>query len=189
MKGKTITKKQKISGIIITLPFVCAVILLIFGLSTLNDIYLEKSFSINFMAIAILMLVHISILFILERFDKIDLELPKTLLKKVFAILKLLVLIFLMNLLLVMGLRMNLNNWLKNDTKEKIELMVIDKYFSRGKATDCYIIFYSSKGKLTNKVGRKKYKTFSIGETYQASVNEGFFDGYFLTEPMNQINN
>ena len=189
MNGKTFNKRQKISGIILTLPFLIAVIFLIFGLFTLDDIYLEKGFSINFIAIAALIFVHISTIIILIRFDKIDLELPKTLLKKVFSILGLLVLAFLSNLLLEMGLRMNLNNWLKNDNVEKIELIVIDKYISHGKATDCYIIFNSSKGKLKNKVGGKKYKAFSIGEIYQASVNEGYFDGYFLTEPMNRISN
>lgn len=187
MNGNTI--RQKISGIIITIPFLCAVALLIIGLFTLGDKYLEKSFRINFIAIAIFMFVHISTILILKKFDKIEIELPKTLLKKVFSILGLLVLIFLSNLLLEMGLRMNLNNWLKNDSEGKIELIVIDKYVSHGKATDFYIIFNSNKGKLKNKVGRKKYNAFSIGEIYQASVKEGYFDGYFLTEPMNRVYN
>lgn len=189
MNGKTLTKRQKQSGIIITIPFLLAVTLLIIGLFSLDDKYLEKSFSINFIAIAIFMLVHISVILILKRFDKIDIELPKTLLKKVFSILGLLVLCFLSNLLLEMGLRMNLNNWLKNDSIEKIELVVIDKYVSHGKSTDYYVIFNSSNGKLKNKVRRRIYNDFSIGEKYQASVNEGYFDGYFLTEPMNRINN
>ena len=30
--------------------------------------------------------------------------------------------------------------------------------------------------------------SFSIGEKYKVSVNKGFFEGYFLTEPMNKIN-
>ena len=189
MNGSTLTKRQKFSGIIITIPFLCAVTLLIIGLFTLDDKYLEKGFSINFIAIAIFMLVHISTILILERFDKIDIELPKSLLKKVFSIFGLLILIFLSNLLLEMGLRMNLNNWLKNENVEKIELIVIDKYVSHSKTTDYYIIFNSSNGKLKNKVGGKKYKAFSIGEIYQASVKEGYFDGYFLTEPLNRINN
>jgi hypothetical protein len=189
MNGKTLTKRQKFSGIIITIPFLCAVTLLIIGLFTLDDKYLQNNFSISFIAIAIFMLVHISTILILKRFDKIDIELPKTLLKKVFSILGLLVLFFLSNLLLEMGLRMNLNNWLKKDNVEKIELIVIDKKVSQGRATDYYIIFNSSNGKLKNKVGGKKYRTFSIGEKYQASVKEGYFDGYFLIEPMNRISN
>ncbi len=185
MNGKTLTKRQKFSGIIITIPFLCAVTLMIISLFTLDDKYLEKSFRINFIVIAIFMLVHIGTILILNRFDKIEIELPKTLLKRAFSILGILALIFLSNILLEMGLRTNLNNWLKNDNTEKIELIVIDKYISHSRATDFYIIFNSSNGKLKNKVGRKKYGTFSIGEKYQASVNEGYFDGYFITEPMN----
>lgn len=189
MNSKTLNKRQNFFGIIITIPFLCAVTLLIIGLFTLDDKYLEKGFNINFIAIAIFMVIHISTILILERFDKIKIELPKSLLKKVFSIFVLLLLIFLSNLLLEMGLRMNLNNWLKNDNVEKIELIVIDKYVSHGKATDYYIIFNSSKGKLKNKVRGKKYEAFSIGEIYQASVKDGYFDGYFLTEPLNKINN
>lgn len=187
MNGKALTKRQKFSGIIITIPFLSAVTLLIIGLFTLDDKYLQNNFNISFIAVAIFMIVHISTIFILKRFDKIDIELPKPLLKKVFSIFGLLVLFFLSNLLLEMGLRMNLNNWLKKDNVEKIELIVIDKKVSRGKATDYYIIFNSSNGKLKNKVGGKKYRAFSIGEKYQASVKEGYFDGYFLIEPMNRI--
>jgi hypothetical protein len=185
MNGKTLTKRQKNSGIIITIPFLCAVTLMIISLFTMDDKYLEKGFRINFIVITIFILVHISTILILNKFGKIEIGLPKTLLKRIFSILGLLALIFLSNILLEMGLRTNLNNWLKNDNTEKIELTVIDKYISSSRATDFYIIFNSSNGKLKNKVGRKKYETFSIGEKYQASVNEGYFDGYFLTEPMN----
>ena len=188
MNGKIVTKRPMFCGIIMTMPFLCAVILMIIGLFTLDDIYLQKSFTINFIAVAILMLVHISAIFVLKKFGKLEVELPKSLLKKAFSILGLLLLLFFSNLLLEMGLRMNLNNWLKNDNVEKIELLVIDKYVSHGKATDYYIVFNSSNGKLKNKVGRKKFKAFSIGEVYQASVNEDYFDGYFLTEPMSRIN-
>jgi hypothetical protein len=188
MNGKTITKRQKFSAIIITLPFLSAVIFLIIGLFTLDDIFLEKGFSINLKAITTLAFFHIVSIIILIRIDKIDIDLPKSLLKKAFSVLGLFILIFLSNFLLEMGLRMNLNYWLKSNNVESIELIVIDKNISHGKATDYYIIFNSSYGKLKNKVRRKNFESFSIGEKYKASVNEGFFEGYFLIEPMNRIN-
>lgn len=87
-----------------------------------------------------------------------------------------------------MGLRMNLNYWLKDKTVEIIELQVIDKNISYEKATDYYIVFNSNYGRLKNKVSRRNYKSFLIGEKYKASVNKGFIEGYFLTEPFNKIN-
>ena len=83
---------------------------------------------------------------------------------------------------------MNFNYWLKSSTVEKIELIVVDKNVSHGKSTDYYIIFNSKNGKFHNKVRRKNFDSFSIGEIFQASVNEGFFQGYFLTEPLRKIN-
>lgn len=189
MNGKNFTKTQKISAIIITLPFLCAIIFLIIGLFTLDNIFLEEKFSINFIAIATLSFIHLSSILILNKFNKTEIDIPKSLMKKIFSIFGYVLLLFLSNLLLEMGLRMNLNYWLKSDNVESIDLIVIDKYVSRGKATDYYVIFNSSNGKLKNKVKRKKFEDFSIGEKYHANVNEGYFDGYFLTEPMNRIQN
>ena len=187
MKGKTLTKKQNISAIIITLPFLLAIFFLIIGLFTLDDIFLEKGFSLNFKAIVTLSLIHFSFILILKKLGKIEIDLPKILWKKIVAFIGYSLLLFLSNFLLEMGLRMNFNYWLKKDRVEKIELIVIDKNVSHGKATDYYIIFNSNKGKLKNKVRRRKYEVYSIGEIYQAEVNEGYFDGYFLTEPMKLI--
>lgn len=187
MKGKTATRRQKVSVIILTLPFLCAVTLLIIGLLTLDEIYLDKGFSVNFTAITLLSITHIISIIILIRLDKIEIDLPISKFKKAFSIIGLVILTFLFSLLLEMGLRMNLNYWLKDNTVEKIELIVIDKNISHGKATDYYIIFDSNYGRLKNKVRRRKYESFSIGEKYKATVNKGFFEGYFLTEPFNKI--
>jgi hypothetical protein len=187
MKGKTATRRQKVSGIILTLPFLFAVTLLIIGLFTLDDIYLDKGFSVNFTAITTLAITHIISIIILKRLDKIDIDLPISKLKKAFSIIGLVILSFLFSFLLEMGLRMNLNYWFKSSSIEKIELIVIDKNISHGKATDYYVIFNSNYGQLKNKVKRRNYESFSIGEKYKASVNKGFFEGYFLTEPMNKI--
>ena len=43
-----------------------------------------------------------------------------------------------------MGSRMNLNYWLKDNAVEQMELMVIDKYISKGKSTAYYIVFDSN---------------------------------------------
>jgi len=188
MKGKTITKKQEVTGIILALPFLCAVTLLIIGLFTLNDIYLDKGFTVNFTAITLLSITQIVSIIILIRLDKIDLNLPISKIKKVFSIIGLVIMSVLFSFLLEMGLRMNLNYWLKGNTVEKIELVVIDKNISHGKATDYYIVFNSNYGRLKNKVSRRNYKSFLIGEKYKASVNKGFIEGYFLTEPFNKIN-
>ena len=186
MNNKTTSKKQIFSAIIITLPFLLAVVLLIIGLYTLDDIFLEKNFSLNFKAITILSVIHIVSIIILKRYDKIiiDINLPKAFLKNVLTVFVLFILVILSNFLLEMGLQKNLNYWLKRDTVENIKLIVIDKNISHGKATDYYVIFNSSNGILKNKVKRKNFESFSIGEKYNASVNKGFFEGYFLTEPM-----
>ncbi|MFD2907411.1 hypothetical protein ACFSX9_01555 [Flavobacterium ardleyense] len=187
MNDKAATRRQKVSGIILTLPFLCAVTLLIIGLFSLDDIYLDKGFSVNFTAITLLSTTHIVSIIILVRLDKIDIDLPVSKFKKAFSIIGFVIMTFIFSFLLDMGLRMNLNYWLKSNTVEKIELIVIDKNISYGKATDYYIVFNSNYGRLKNKIGRRKYGSFSIGETYKASVNSGFFEGFFLTEPMNKI--
>ena len=189
MNNKTTSKKQIFSAIIITLPFLLAVVLLIIGLYTLDDIFLEKNFSLNFKAITILSVIHIVSIIILKRYDKIiiDINLPKAFLKKVLTVFVIFILVILSNFLLEMGLQKNLNYWLKRDTVENIKLIVIDKNISHGKATDYYVIFNSSDGILKNKVKRKNFESFSIGEKYKASVNKGFFEGYFLKKPMNRM--
>jgi hypothetical protein len=189
MNSKNSSKKEIFSTLILTLPFILAVVLLIIGLFTLDDIFLEKDFTLNFKAISILAVLHIVSIIILKRYDKIiiGINLPKSFLKKVITVFVLFILVMLSNFLLEMGLRMNLNYWLKSDNVKNIKLIVIDKNISHGKATDYYVIFNSSDGILKNKVKRKNFESFSIGEKYKASVNKGFFEGYFLKKPMNRM--
>lgn len=188
MKGKTTTRRQKVSGIILALPFICAVTLSLIGLFTLDDIYLEEGFSVNYTGIVILAITHIVSVIILIRLDKIDLDLPISKFKRAFSIFGLVLLTFFFSFLLEIGLRMNFNYWLKGNAVEKMELIVIDKNISHGKSTGYYIVFNSSYGRLKNKVRRRKFESFSIGEKYKASVNKGFIEGYFLTEPLKKIN-
>ena len=79
---------------------------------------------------------------------------------------------------------MNFNSWLRSSKVEMLELSVVDKNISHGKTTDYYIIFDSKEGRFHNKVSPKNYYYFKIGESFQASVNRGFFDGYYLTKPL-----
>lgn len=191
MNAKTRDKKQKIFGIILILPFICGAIFIFIGLGTLNDIFLEKESSINFISTTALALAlfHIISMVILIRLDKIAINLPKPILKKTLAILLFLFMIYSSNFLLELSLRINFNYWLKSNSAERIELVVIDKNVHDGKGTDYYIIFNSKNGRLINKVKRKNYESFSIGEKYTALVMEGFFEGYFLKAPMNRVNN
>lgn len=184
MKGKTVTRKQKISGIIITFPFLLAIILLILGHYTLNDIYLYKDFRISILAITIIAFAHISSVIILLKFDKIEMQLPPSRLKKKLLLIILIIMTFMFSFLLEMGLRMNLNYWLKSSVVENIELVIVEKYISQGRGTDRYIIFNSNEGRFTIRVRLKIYESLSIGEKFKAKVNKGFIEGYFLTEPL-----
>lgn len=83
-----------------------------------------------------------------------------------------------------MALKMNFNSWLRSQKVEMLELTVVDKHISHGKATDYYIIFDSREGRFHNKVSPKNYDSFKIGESFRASVNRGFFDGYYLSKPL-----
>lgn len=189
MKRSSLSKRQNLFGIIGTLPFLTAIIFLLVGLFSLDNISLNPPFSIDVIAGLSFFCIHLSIILILKRLDKIEIHFPKSRLKKLGSIFAYLVILVISNFLLVMGLKMNLNYWLKSNSVEKIELIVIDKSVSHGKATDYYVIFNSQNGKLHNKVSPTNFDTFSIGETFQASVNKGFFQGYFLTEPLKPTNN
>lgn len=79
---------------------------------------------------------------------------------------------------------MNLNFWLRSDKVEKLELVVAGKNISYGKATDYYIIFDSRAGRFHNKVSSSNYDFFTIGQSFQASVKRGFYDGYYLAKPL-----
>lgn len=188
MKRSSLSKRQDLFVIIVILPFLTAVIFLLIGLFTLDDISLDPPFRIDVITVVGFSFIQLSIILILKRLDKIEVYLHKSRLNKLVSVFAYLLLIIISNFLLVMGLKMNLNYWLKDNIVKKIELIVIDKNISHGKTTNYNIIFNSQNGKLNNKVAPKNFESFSIGETFQASVNEGFFQGYFLTEPLRPTN-
>lgn len=184
MKKFTISKGQNLLTIIATLPFLTAVLLLLIGLFSLNDISLDAPFRFNLFAVAVFLIVQLGTLFILTKYGKIEFSFPKTATKKILSIFAHLFLFIMSNFLLVMGLKMNFNSWLRSDKVEILELTVVDKHISHGRATDYHIIFDSREGTFHNKVSPKNYDTFKIGESFQASVNRGFFDGYYLSKPL-----
>jgi heme/copper-type cytochrome/quinol oxidase subunit 2 len=140
--------------------------------------------SFNFLALAVFLLVQLSTVYILMRYRKIEFSFPKSITKKTLSIFAHLFLFIISNFLLVIALKMNFNSWLRSSEVEVLELTVVDKHISHGKATDYYIIFDSKEGRFHNKVSSKKYNSFEIGESFKASVNRGFFDGYYLSKPL-----
>lgn len=185
MKKSSSSRGQSLFALIGTLPFIVAIVFLLIGLFSLDDISLDPPFRFNFVAVLIFSLVHLSIILILNQLEKIEFSFPKPKFNKLASIFAHLILLLISNFLLVLALKMNFNSWLRSDKVEKIELIVVDKNISHGKATDYYIIFDSREGKFHNKVSPKNYDNFRIGESFQASVKRGFFDGYYLSEPLN----
>jgi hypothetical protein len=182
---KSPPKGQGLYTIVGVFPFLSAIILLLIGLFTLDDVALDPPFTINVWAVLILAGLQLVTIIILERLGKIEIKFPnKPRWKKPASISAQLFMLILMNFLFTMGLRMNLNYWFKGGSIQKIELIVIGKDLSHGKATDYYIRFNSPRGALNHKVSRKNFDSFSIGDKYIATVQEGFFEGYFLTEPL-----
>lgn len=165
-------------------PFLTAVLFLLIGLSSLDNISLDAPFRFNVAAVLVLSLFHVCVLIILKILGKIELHFPVTMFKKIVFFFAYLLLMILSNFLLIMALRMNLNFWLRSDKVEKLELVVVGKNISHGRATDYYIIFDSGAGRLHNKVSSSNYDLFTIGQSFQASVKRGFYDGYYLAKPL-----
>jgi hypothetical protein len=184
MKKTYSSKGQSLFTLIGVLPFTVALLFALIGLFTLDDISLDPPFRFNSVAVIIFSLVHLSIILILNRLQKIEFSFPKRRFNKLVSIFAHLILVLISNFVLVITLKMNFNSWLKSNKVEKLELIVVDKNISLGKATDYYIIFDSSEGKFHNKVSQKNYHNFRTGESFQASVKRGYFDGYYLSEPL-----
>jgi len=185
MKKSSLTKKQNLFAIIMVAPFLIAILFLLIGLFTLDNISLDAPFRFNFIAVLAFSLFHLCVLIVLKILGKIELNFPTITFKKVFSIFLHFLILMISNFLLIMALKMNLNFWLRSDKIEKLELTVVDKNISHGKATDYYIIFDSRAGRFHNKVSSKNYSFFTIGQSFQSLVERGFFDGYYLVEPLN----
>lgn len=185
---KSPPKGQGLYTIVGVFPFLSAIILLLIGLFTLDDVALDPPFTVNGYAVLGLAGLQLGTILMLKRLGKIEIQFPnKPKWKRPVSIFAHFFMLLLMNFLLTIGLRMNLNYWLKGESIEKIELVVIDKDVSYGKATDYYIRFDSPRGKLNHKVSPKNFDSFIIGESYLAFVNEGLFDGYYLIKSIEKI--
>ena len=168
---------------IFVLPFIVAIILLITALETQKNISLLPAFNLNFNVIFITLLSHSSVIILLSKWKNIDMGFAKLKpLKRALLYILASVVFFVSSVLIVMSLKMNLNFWWKSDKVEKVVLTVENKRVSEGRGTDYYIEFYSNKGSLTNKVNHITFDKYEIGETFNASVHQGYFEGFFLTE-------
>ncbi|WP_027418956.1 hypothetical protein [Crocinitomix catalasitica] len=183
MKKSTFSIHQTLLQIFIVLPFLVSVILLITALKTQNNISLLPPFNINFSIVIITFLSFSAIVVFLAKWKNIDMGLAKLkTIKRVLLLVLVSILFFLSSLLIVMSLKMNLNYWLKSDVIEKIEITVDDKNVSYGRGTDYYIVFSSINGDFSNKVSRKTFDKFKPGESFNVSVNQGYFEGYYLIQ-------
>lgn len=179
-----LTRGKNLFTIAMVAPFLIAVLFLLIGLFSLDNISLDAPFRFNVVAVLTLSLFHLCILIIIKRLHKIEFNFPVTMFKKIVSVFVNLLLMILSNFLLIMALKMNLNFWLRSDKVEKLELVVVGKNISYGKATDYYIIFDSRAGRFHNKVSSSNYDFFTIGQSFQASVKRGFYDGYYLAKPL-----
>lgn len=189
MTDQTENKKPRLQPIII-FPFLLGIPLAIIGGVRTDDIFLEpsRSFTAEILATLALSLLHIAVIGTLIKHGKIKFELPQTQTKRILSIVLQLILLLVSNSILGIGLWVNLNYSLRSSSEKNIELVVTAKstYHSKGHKT--YLINFTSNAEvLRREVSRKDYPNISVGDKYIATVQKGYFEGYFLTKPMNRI--
>jgi succinate dehydrogenase hydrophobic anchor subunit len=189
MTDQTENKKPTIQPIIL-FPYLLGIPLAIIGGVRTDDIFLDpvRNFTTEILTTLALSLLHIAVIGVLIKHGKIKFELPQTQAKSVLSIALQFILVLVSSFILGTGLWVNLNYSLKSSTEKNIELVVTAKsaYHSKGRKT--YLInFTSNDGMLRKEVTRKEYPNISVGDTYAATVQEGHFEGYFLTKPLNRI--
>jgi hypothetical protein len=189
MTDQTEIKKPRLHPIII-FPFLLGIPLAIIGSIRTDDVFLEpsRSFTTEILATLSLSLLHIAVISALLMHDKIKFELPHTQTKRILSIVLQLILLLVSNSILGIGLWVNLNYSLRSSSEKNIELVVTAKstYHSKGHKT--YLINFTSNAEvLRREVSRKDYPTISVGDKYAATVQEGYFEGYFLKKPMIRI--
>lgn len=179
MEKVIFTRDQNLVQFVFFAPFFVAVIMLIINLAAISGISLLPSHKINYKAFLIFAVVYFFLVFIFAKWKKIDMGFsrfkPK---KRVAVVICLIVAHVCTSMITVMSFEMNFNYWLRSHTSETLQLVVVDKHISTGRNTDHYITFSSIHGQFSKHTGRR---TFSIGETYKAKVNKGYFEGYFIS--------
>lgn len=189
MTDQTEIKKPRLHPIII-FPFLLGIPLAIIGSIRTDDVFLEpvSNFTAEILATLSLSLLHIAVISTLIKHGIIKFELPQTQAKRILSIVLQSLLLLVSNFILGIGLWVNLNYSLKSSTENNIELVVTAKtaYRTRGRKT--YSINFTSNAEvLRREVSRKDYPTISVGDKYAATVQEGYFEGYFLTKPIIRI--
>jgi hypothetical protein len=182
METSKYSKEELILSWIIVAPLLIAIPLLILGLFSLVDNSLLPPFNPNLSVVIIVSIAHLIVIIAFSIWKKV--EIGKTLNKKnkLLGLIFLPILIFLLSFLLTMGGKMNLNNWLKSNLTEQILITVKNKSISKGRGTDYYIDFETPTGEMNHRVVKKNYSKFVIGESFNVTVQKGYFEGYFLTK-------
>jgi hypothetical protein len=182
MKSKTLSKNELITSGIIVLPFLIAIPLLLIGLFSLVDNSIQPPFNPNFSTVVIISILHLLVLIGFRMRKKVQITNVLNKKKRILGLIFLPLFIFCSSFLLTMGLKMNLNYWLKSDVKEEIFVTVKNKRISTGRSTDHYIDFDTPDGKMNHKVSKRNYNKYKIGESIKIDVQEGYFEGYFLVK-------
>jgi hypothetical protein len=172
---------------IVLFPSFLGIILLISFLFFFSDLELSRGLNLN--GIKALCLVSIIVAFVM------NLVLFRLVGKKEFLIqisedirypkISHFIVSFLVSSILTLGLKTNLNYFLREGAVQQFEITIIDKYIKTGRVTDYYVKFLLLDEDFSYKIGEKSFKnSFEIGKTYTVEVKKGFFDGYFLLEPL-----
>lgn len=158
--------------------------MLFINLSTISEISLLPSFGLNIWAILIVSIVHFTTILFVTKNDYANQVFTKRWGKWITTIM-IYGFCFASSLLVVMSFKMNFNYYLRSDSTEDLNIIVVNKRISHGRATDYYIDFQSNEGKLSYKTNKSDYvNRFKIGEKYVVVVSRGFFEGFFLEEKL-----
>ncbi len=181
--------KKKTIYFLLYLPFFLGVVLAIIGGVRTDGILLESvpNLYIRFQNISLIALSYLLIIAILLKLGITKLDLPKTRGKKVAFIAIQLLILYISSAMCTIGVWVNLNYSLRKKPIKRIELIVTNKYLPQVRRRGIQVSFHSEFGKLIWQTSRKQYDSTKIGERYSAYVNEGFFNGFYLTARMQKI--
>lgn len=179
------SSKEIILMVLVVIPFFASIVFVISYLIYISELCLSPSFSVNFTIVFVIAMVHLSIIYLFSRKMKVDIGLTNiNTLKKIVQLFLIIVFFIVSSFLLEVSLKMNLNYLFRNDSIENIEIIVVNKHISHGRATDYYVDFKSNERKFSYKVRKKDYNNYKIGEVFNVEVNRGYFEGYFLLEKL-----
>jgi len=183
MTERPMTRKRFIIETSPAWPFLLAVILALYTLVALNNIELSEGVKLNIPIVLIVTAFQVVLFGLLNKRGVINLGLNKhKKLKRYIGTFFLIILTFISSFLLVMMLRSSMNYWFRSNDVTKLKVEIINKRISRGRATDYYLRLKTESSEYQLRVTKRKYNSYTIGDTELLDVNRGFFDGYFIIE-------